>query len=79
MHARLHIGVAEELRLPPMICRIFTAEDYPHRASVEDVVSQDKPASWNSRNRDSWQFPRSIYNGHARGFIPNGSKLFRVS
>ena len=88
--------------MPPHVCRIFTAEDYAHRASVEDVVSRDKlqsvvertpgaivrpaaPARFRGEssclrwNRDSWQFPRSGYNGDANGFTSNSPTSFSGS
>jgi hypothetical protein len=43
--------------LPPHVCRIFTAENYAHRASVEDVVSNDKPGTKPGKRRPATQFP----------------------
>jgi hypothetical protein len=76
--------------LPPHVCRVFTAENYLHRASVEDVVSTDKLRCVVERtrgkffdrlcccNRERWQFRRSGYNGDANGFTSNLPTSFRL-
>jgi hypothetical protein len=63
-----------------MVCRIFTAENYAHRASVEDVVSNDKPLDESDDLRrietvSNIQDPYII--ATPRGFKPNRPSVSR--